>query len=375
MKLYITRHGQVGINAEYLNGNASLPRGEMNLSDLGRAQATLLGKYLKKLNFKGKILASPLWRTMETAEAIPAETGSVIFPAPFMHEIFMDQELRDAYRGATLDQLKDWYPHVSRNAEMVYPWWPETVESSRDVRKRVSAGIDALIEQYGDTDEEILLVGHGASSGEADEYLNLNPDGMLWNCCLSLFDTKNTGANFGKNVSFLPVSMITNNKHSALDYASDKTLNPPYDIRLPEEVKNTDRFKILHIGVLWYVFHKSEDNYIRTKFVLAGEIIKSIFRRVTSFPRRCLTNHCKNLFAVSLYLALQKMNVILLGRTCRHTPVTVPTKARIGCVASYRIAYDKYSFRRIGLTHKKYTFCLFQLIFSRNCIFTYISHR
>lgn len=93
MKLYITRHGQVGINAEYLNGNASLPRGEMNLSDLGREQATLLGNFLAKRHFHGKILASPLWRAMKTAEAIAAETGSVILPTPWIHEIFMDEEL------------------------------------------------------------------------------------------------------------------------------------------------------------------------------------------------------------------------------------------------------------------------------------------
>ncbi len=219
MKLYLTRHGQVGVNAEYLNGNAFLPRGEMNLSDLGREQATLLGKHLVKLGFDGKILSSPLWRTMETAEAIAEETGSLIYPTPFMHEIFNDQEVLDAYRGLTIEELKERYPHVDKDATIEYPWWPKQIETGTDVLARVSAGIDRLIAEYGDTDEEILLVGHGASSGEADEYLKLNPDGMLWNCCLSMYNTKNPSENFGKDVSFLPWEMVTNNKIRAIDTA------------------------------------------------------------------------------------------------------------------------------------------------------------
>lgn len=222
MKLYITRHGQVGVNAEYLNGNAFLPRGEMNLSDLGRAQAAMLGKFLAKRGFSGKILSSPLWRTMETAEAIAAETGSVIVPTPFMHEIFNDQEILDAYRGLTIEELKERYPHTAKDATIEYPWWPKQTETGKDVLARVSAGIDALLAELGDTDEEILLVGHGASSGEADEYLNLNPDGMLWNCCLSMYNSKNPRESFGKNVSFLNEDMITNNKLKCSDYTFDE---------------------------------------------------------------------------------------------------------------------------------------------------------
>ncbi len=248
MKLYITRHGQVGINAEYLNGNASLPRGEMNLSDLGREQATRVGKCLAARSFHGKILSSPLWRTMETAEAIAAETGSVIIPTPWMHEIFTDQELLDAYRGLTIEELKAWYPHVDKDAQIIYPWWPKQVETSKDVLARVSAGIDVLLAEYGDTDEEILLVGHGASSGEADEYLKLNPDGALWNCCLSMYDSKSPSQSFGKSIAHLPPDMVTNNKHTAIDYAADKTLSPPLEVRIPDEVREKDQFKLLHIG-------------------------------------------------------------------------------------------------------------------------------
>ncbi len=248
MKLYITRHGQVSPNATYLYGNASLPRGEMNLSDLGKEQAALLGKQLVKRNFHGVILASPMWRTMETAEAIADETGSVILPTPWLHEIFCDEELLNAYRGSTIEQLKEWYPHVPKDADMAYPWWPEKVETSKDVMARISAGIDALLKEYGDTDTEILLVGHGASSGAADEYLDLNPDGMLWNCCLSMYDSKNPRASYGKYIGFLPGQMVTNNKHSSLDYTANKELEPPYEIRLPDEITNIGGVKLLHIG-------------------------------------------------------------------------------------------------------------------------------
>ena len=106
---YITRHGQVADDAEYINGNVSLPKGEVPLSALGREQAVLLGKFLKRRNFTGKILASPLWRTMETAELIATETGSSIYPVGWMHEIFADQEYIDEYNGSPLEKLREVY--------------------------------------------------------------------------------------------------------------------------------------------------------------------------------------------------------------------------------------------------------------------------
>lgn len=217
MKLYITRHGQVGSNAEYIGGNATLPRGEMPLSPLGRDQATLLGKYLVQQNFHGTILSSPFWRTMETAELIAAETGSAILPTPWIHEIMGDWDWTRVYQGTPLEKLRQWYPHIAADAVLESPWWAVKTETGADVDKRVGAGLDSLINQYRDADEAFLLVGHGASIGAVYRCLNLDDGGFLWNCSLGLYDTKDPRRNFSKDVSFLPIHMITNNKVFATD--------------------------------------------------------------------------------------------------------------------------------------------------------------
>lgn len=247
MKIYLARHGQVSLEAKYRNGDAFLPRGEHYLSPLGREQATLLGKFLANRNFHGTIYASPFWRTMETAEIIARETQSTILPATWIHEILMDQSFLDDFRGTPLDQLKEWYPHIAQNAVMEFPWWPLKPEDSDIVMKRVSAGIDKLLDEYGSTDEEILLVGHGASIGAANDYLGLRRTGMLWNCSLGMYDSKNPQQSFGKNISFLPGQMVSNNHVMALDLP-DERCPDYYKIKIPDELKQLKGFKLLHIG-------------------------------------------------------------------------------------------------------------------------------
>ena len=248
MKLYVTRHGQVADDAEYIDGNVSLPKGEVPLSALGREQAILLGKFLKKRNFHGTILSSPLWRTMETAELIVEETGATIRPVGWMHEIFANQDYIDEYDGSTVEQLRAVYPHTAKDATLAHPWWTLKAETSDDVKTRVRAGIDALIAEHGKTDEEYLLVGHGASAGAANRYLDLKRGGILWNCCIGMYDTKHPERNYGKNVSFLPGQMVTNNKTTALEYPIAEDSQTPFGIEIPDAVKNTDSFKVLHIG-------------------------------------------------------------------------------------------------------------------------------
>jgi len=212
MKIYITRHGQVAQNTEYYQGDVNLPKGEVLLSELGRVQASLLGKKLKNLGFQGRIFASPLLRTMETAERIAEETGSVIVPTPWMHEIFSDREGLEAYKGCTLSELKTYFPHVDKSIELEYPWWTNRVEDLDMVYERVNSGITTCLEEM---DEDILLVGHGASVVTGLKILKLmdkdNPF-WVWNCSLSMYDSKQPEQNFSNDVSFLPGEMVSCNK-------------------------------------------------------------------------------------------------------------------------------------------------------------------
>lgn len=248
MRIYVARHGQVATDAEYHDGDYSLPKGEVELSPLGRQQATLLGRFLAKRGFHGRIFASPLMRTMETAELIARETGSVIFPTFWMHEIFADQSFLDEYQGASLAQLQSWYSHTAENAVLEYPWWPKSAEDHTLVRRRVYAGIDLLLQELGDTDEEILLLGHGASTEAVYSRLRLKQGGLMWNCCLGMYDSKDPGQSFGKNISFLPGQMVSSNQRMALEYEIDEGCQRPFGIEISQQLQKPGSFKLLHIG-------------------------------------------------------------------------------------------------------------------------------
>ncbi len=259
MHIYVTRHGQVAEDTEYFDDNAALPKGEVPLSALGREQATRLGKFLAKQNFRGAIYASPLVRTMETAELIAEHTGSAIYPTHWMREYFGDQEFISAYRGLTVDELKAQFPHVAEDAILPYPWWSQTPDTVDGVRDRVIAAIDNLLAERGDTDEEILLVGHGKTAGAANIYLDLKRSGILWNCCVGMYDSKNQKNSYGKNIDFLPGQIVSSNKNMALDYKIPEDSLTPFAVTIPEKVITTKDFKILHIGdthSATYAFYK-----------------------------------------------------------------------------------------------------------------------
>ena len=245
MKIYITRHGQVDLNAEYFNGDVSLPKGEVTLSELGRQQATLLGKRMKELGFKGNILASPLLRTMETAELVAKETDSVIIPTPWFHEIFENQAALDAYRGYNAKELKKFFPHVAEDAFMEEIWWATRAETYEMVCDRVSKGLAEYMETEA---EDVLLVGHAASVAAALDYLHLRESGILWNCGLSLYDVEQSENNYCNDRAHLPGHMVTCNKIKGIDIDFDATYSDLYPIEIPEKLREERATKLLHIG-------------------------------------------------------------------------------------------------------------------------------
>ena len=245
MKIYITRHGQVDLNAEYFNGDVSLPKGEVTLSELGRQQATLLGKRMKELGFKGNILSSPLLRTMETAELVAKETDSVIIPTPWFHEIFENQDALDAYRGYNAKELKKFFPHVAEDAFMEEIWWATRAEIYEMVCDRVSKGLAEYMETEA---EDVLLVGHAASVAAALDYLHLRESGIVWNCGLSLYDVEQSENNYCNDRALLPGHMVTCNKIQGMDIDFDTTYSDLYPIEIPDKLREERAAKLLHIG-------------------------------------------------------------------------------------------------------------------------------
>lgn len=158
MKIYITRHGQVCPNDFF--GSTDYPCGDIPLSELGIKQADRLGAKLKELGFKGKIFSSPYRRTMMTATEVSKHCDAKVYPDGALREMFFSKEAAKDFAGMTLAQLKDIFYSIPNDAFLEYPWWTVDVDTNEIIVKRLTVFLDSLLKS---DDEEVLIVGHGAS--------------------------------------------------------------------------------------------------------------------------------------------------------------------------------------------------------------------
>ena len=245
----ITRHGQIAAESEFV-GDHLYPAGEEPMSDLGREQAVLLGERLKEQGFKGKILSSPYMRTLETANIIAEITGLYVIPFAPIREIFKTEEQIKKYKGLTLDEMREKYSRIDPSVTLDYPWWTPKVESRDEITERIKQGIDIAESLYGD--EEILFVGHGASSCALIAEYGI-PKGLqpfLFNCAVSYVDPKNPEIRpVHCDTAHIPYEKTYSNYLSREEFDREY-FNTPYEpeIELPEGIDSINGTKILHIG-------------------------------------------------------------------------------------------------------------------------------
>ena len=79
-KVFLVRHGQTLLNAQHIRQG---PEG--GLSESGKAQAEIVGKYLRRFHIKC-ILSSPYERTRQTSEIIDKQLHVPIFYSPLFAE-------------------------------------------------------------------------------------------------------------------------------------------------------------------------------------------------------------------------------------------------------------------------------------------------
>lgn len=122
------------------------------LNARGREQATELGKRLATLPLRA-IVASPLERTVQTAEAIAATTGAPIRMAESLLEFDLG-----VFTGSTLAELEpreDWKRfNVFRSGTRA-----PGGESMQEVQLRITSEMERLAREY--PDDVIALVSHG----------------------------------------------------------------------------------------------------------------------------------------------------------------------------------------------------------------------
>ena len=209
MRIFFTRHGQVMPKA-YYNNDPSRPQGNSALSDLGQEQALLAGKKLQELGFRGVIFSSPYDRTMQTAEIIANTVDAKFIPINCIREISAVKEptTRSAGTGASIVNR---YPHANVVSTQEYTWRDEKAEDFADVIKRVTVGIQPILEAL-PRETDVLLVGHAATAVALRHVFNAEADnrGFHWNCHISLlYDS--AGATYSNDSSHLPSEMRTGN--------------------------------------------------------------------------------------------------------------------------------------------------------------------
>ena len=250
----ITRHGQIAKNAEYVGGHM-YPKGEHPLSDLGREQAQYLGERLKAIGFKGRIISSPYMRTLETAEIIAQILDTTIIPFAPIREIFKFDEQAIEYKGMTMEEIRQRYTHIDPEATLAYPWWlhpgqPPHGESEEEVQARVDAGVRELEERF--PNEELLMVGHGASSWALLHSYGIEADGrkLLFNCSFSMIDPQNESVHpVYCDTSHMPYEKTASNFLFREQFDADYFAAAYEDeITLPDGVASIEGMKILHIG-------------------------------------------------------------------------------------------------------------------------------
>lgn len=181
MIVYITRHGQVGVASEF-------PKGHVRLSDLGKTQAHLLGRRLREIGFSGRVFVSPYYRCLQTAEIICANLGDVMFfPEPAVSEIVMHEQWIEGFKGLTVEEINGEFDRCHPQATVTWPWWPTEVETAEDVLSRVTPFIKSLLTTE---EEDVLIVGHGATTNAVYRFLTDGSSGGHYNATLSAVRVK-----------------------------------------------------------------------------------------------------------------------------------------------------------------------------------------
>ena len=143
------------------------------------------------MDFRGRVYGSPYRRTLETACEVADVVDAEVEPAAPLREIVMTtRQVRD-FVGLDAGQLGRLHARVRVAADFPDPWWTTAAESDDDVEARVAPFIDALVAA---ADGDVLLLGHGASTGGAIHHLlrQCAPDQVGeptpgWNCALTTF--------------------------------------------------------------------------------------------------------------------------------------------------------------------------------------------
>lgn len=155
MLLYLTRHGETIWNR--LGKTQGIQ--DTNLTDLGRMQAKKLGEQLKKNNNINAIYCSDLLRARETAEIIGKEISIEPTSSPLLREVAFGN-----WEGLSIPEIEEQYPGQLARWRNELTFAPEGGESLLAVQDRIVSFIKMIKEKHQNSDDNILIVSHAATT-------------------------------------------------------------------------------------------------------------------------------------------------------------------------------------------------------------------
>lgn len=151
-RLYLVRHGATQLTAEDRFSGAV----GVDLSDIGRHQAQRLGERLARDEFAA-IYASPLSRTLETAEILARPHGLEVARADGLREISHGR-----WEGLTRREVEERFPGEYSSWEAdPFTFAPEQGESGLAVLARALPVIRDIVVRH--QDRNVLVVSHKAT--------------------------------------------------------------------------------------------------------------------------------------------------------------------------------------------------------------------
>ena len=137
---YLIRHGE-----------KEPEKGDPTLSEIGKKQASLVGKYLSQFPITA-IYASPLLRTRQTAEAIAKEVAM---------DIAIDERFRERMNWELPEQTFEEFVALWNKASVDPSFQPAGGDSVAQTASRFGDALYDLTQKY--PNEHIVIVSHGGA--------------------------------------------------------------------------------------------------------------------------------------------------------------------------------------------------------------------
>ena len=154
MRLIFTRHGESEANLQRIISNRDLPH---QLSEIGRLQANALADRLATLEVAA-IYASPILRAQQTASIVAEKVGLSIYTADALREFDCG-----VMEGRSDEEA--WKAHdavVEAWDKGDYFYCIPGGENFNDGRARFVPFVERLVEEYAQSDGNIVLMSHGS---------------------------------------------------------------------------------------------------------------------------------------------------------------------------------------------------------------------